>query len=481
MVRSNGSEHPRVLIADDEQDYRDMLSLLARRTGFEPLLAEDGASVLEIMRNEEPDVVLLDNKMPGMDGMAVLRESQRRGWAIPMIIVTAFGSIDSAVHAMKLGAFDYVTKPFCADELLQKIRRALAYFSQQPAHHGPRHEGPNGLNLAELMGPSRYVRKIIADVERVAATDFSVVIEGETGSGKELLAHALHRRSLRAGKPLLPVDCGAIQPSLVESELFGHEKGAFTGADRQHVGKFEAAAGGTLFLDEVQNLSLPVQVKFLRTLQEKQITRVGGRDSVHVDVRLLVATNQNLESLIKDDRFRRDLYHRINEFKIRLPALRERPDDIPYLARSFLAAACSELGKDEPKIAPSAERRLLDYAWPGNVRELRNVMRQAALIADLEIGSEHLRLSDQAAAPPPPDAAADDWKKADAPADNTPLKELVQQSVAVTERHAIVKVLRQTSGNQAEAARILQVDYKTLRTKIKLYGLSLSDAGRKKI
>ena len=321
------------------------------------------------------------------------------------------------------------------------------------------------------MGSSGPIHRIIDDVQRVAPTDFTVIVTGETGVGKELVARTIHQSSRRATAPFVPVDCGSLPPSLIESELFGHERGAFTGADRMRTGCFEAAAGGTLFLDEITNLPLTMQAKLLRALQERRIFRVGGTVPIQLDVRVLAASNESLEALVTSGRFRRDLYHRLNEFAIAIPPLQDRNDDLVYLAQRFLKSTCQELGKTV-EIEPAALDHLRSYSWPGNVRELRNVIRRAVLLAETSIGREHLRLEPSGppvrsrrtrpgrilVAPDPHDAGLS-------------LREVVRKRVRQTERDVLMQVLKQTGGNKAKAARLLQVDYKTIRTKAKEYAI----------
>jgi two-component system nitrogen regulation response regulator GlnG len=325
-------------------------------------------------------------------------------------------------------------------------------------------------SLQEIMGSSDPVCRLISNIDRVAPTDFTVIISGETGSGKELVAREIHLRSRRAAGPFVPIDCGAVQPSLIESELFGHEKGAYTGADRERVGKFVAASGGTLFLDEVQNLPPAIQANLLRALQERQVCPVGGSRYVNFDIRVIAAINQDLPALVAAGAFRQDLFHRLNEFSIDVPPLRERPDDILYLARRFARLTCNELGKDGLEISAEAIETLTHYGWPGNVRELRNLIRRAVLLADARLGTEHLG---------PAGAALQSLTRARQIPDleetlTVPilLKDLVRQSVIKAEREILTRVLKQTGGNKAEAARLLCVDYKTVRTKVRQYGIS---------
>jgi len=318
----------------------------------------------------------------------------------------------------------------------------------------------------ETLGSCEQMERIHADIARVARTDFTVLILGETGSGKEVVARAIHRMSPRASGPFVPVDCGSIPESLMEGELFGHEKGSFTGADRMRPGKFEIASGGTLFLDEISNLPTHVQPKLLRALQEKQVWRVGGTKAIAVDIRVIAATNVDLASSIQSGGFRRDLYHRLDEFSLVVPPLRERRGDIVLLAERFLEITGRELKKAVQGFSEDAVALLLNHGWPGNVRELRNVVRRAALLADTVIQAHHLAFSDRPALPslngPRPDEPIEG---------DLPLKEAVRRVVERAERRILTCILQQTSGNKAQAARILQIDYKTLHKKIRDYGI----------
>jgi two-component system nitrogen regulation response regulator GlnG len=318
----------------------------------------------------------------------------------------------------------------------------------------------------EGMGSSEAMRRVVADVERVAPTDFTVLITGETGSGKEVVARAIHRQSRRSAGPFVPVDCGSIPASLIESELFGHEKGSFTGADRTRLGKFELASGGTLFLDEISNLPLDVQPKLLRALQERRIWRVGAARGLAVDIRVIAATNQDLAGLVRESLFRRDLYHRLNEFSITVPPLRERGQDILYLAHRFFELTNRELKKGVHGFSDAAAEVLLGYRWPGNVRELRNVIRRAVLLAEDCIDPSHLSICIL--------PAAADVRPLDLEGEldgSIPLREMVRRAVASLERRVLARALRQTGGNKAEAARLLQIDYKTIHKKTREYGI----------
>jgi two-component system nitrogen regulation response regulator GlnG len=430
-----------------------VLHALLRREGFDAVAADSARAALAALRTATFDAVLIDPRPPGAGGPELLRELRRIAATVPVVFLAAAGAGAVAVEAVRAGATAVLARPFRTEDVVAAVRQAVGGRAPADHEHG----------LREVMGGSPAVARITAAVERVAPTDFTVLLQGETGTGKEVVARAIHRHSRRAAGPFVPVDCGAIPQALIESELFGHEKGAFTGADRPAIGSFAAATGGTVFLDEIGNLPHVMQAKLLRVLQEKQVRRVGSPVPTEVDVRVLAATNVDLAELTRAGRFRADLYHRLNEFKVALPALRERPEDVPHLVGRFLAQACAELNKRLDGIAPAAMERLMAHGWPGNVRELRNAVRRAALLADAVVEPEHLDLGDRAAAP------------ADAPVPvldgRLSLKELIRDRLAATERGILLQALRQTGGNKARAARLLRVDYKTIRTKAKEHGI----------
>lgn len=458
---------PRILIADDEEDMRWTLSTLMTKEGHEALEVKNGQAAMAILRREKADAVLLDLRMPGMDGMDFLKQAQRVDPDIPIIIVTAFGSIESAVEAMKMGAFDYVTKPFDAEELRSIIHKALRVRRK----HRERPSFPSGevdRRPWESMGGSLAMREVASEMELVAPTDYTVIITGETGTGKEVVARGIHAMSPRADGAFVPVDCGSIPPTLIESELFGHEKGSFTGAVRLRPGKFEVASGGTLFLDEISNLPLDVQPKLLRALQEKRVVRVGGNELIELDIRVIAATNRSLASMVEEKSFRRDLYYRLNEFSITDPPLRERREDIVFLGKKFLDQSARELGKDIAGITEEGLQLLLSYEWPGNVRELRNVLRMAALRCDTRITAADLNIS---AGPGKPQAVQ--VHLGGRVNGETSLKEVVQRLTERVERQVIAKALEAADGNKAEVARMLKVDYKTIHSKVKQYHISV--------
>ena len=358
-----------VLIADDEQDVRWMLKHLITDEGYTVIEADNGETALRILKETQVDILLLDLMMPLLSGIEVLRQLKALANTMPVIVITGCGSEDAAIEAGQCGACGFLTKPVRNSEVLYSIRLALEshrFFAiPLPA---PSSQAAETV-LQKIMGASAQVQKIVTQIGQVAPTDFTVVISGETGVGKEVVATAIHRNSRRASGPFNAVDCGSIPPTLIESELFGHEKGAFTGADKSRSGCFETASGGTLFLDEIGNLPLAMQAKLLRALQERRIYRVGGNTPIPLDVRVLAATNEELLAQVDAGLFRRDLYYRLDEFGIRVPPLRERVEDILFLARGFLQAACEELDKSIPDITAEAAEMMQAYPWPGNVRE----------------------------------------------------------------------------------------------------------------
>ena len=467
----------RILIIDDDKQICAILSDLVKKEGFEALTAYEGEKALKNIRSEAPDLVLVDLMLPGIDGMEVLRQIKGLDPELPVVFITAHADPRGAVKAIKGGAHDYLIKPFDNHEVIRVVHRALAERELKLKVRQLSSQISN-LPLKEKMGPSDTVARLISEVNRVAESNFTVIIIGETGSGKEVVARAIHDASPRSKEPFIPVDCGAIPETLLESELFGHEKGAFTGAESQKHGKFEVAQGGTLFLDEISNMPLGSQVKLLRVLQEKKVYRVGGTKPLSVNVRLLVASNQDLHELALSGSFRRDLFYRLNEFTITIPPLRERKDDIPYLAKRFLDQANTELNKHIKGFSESALNVLFSYNWPGNVRQLRSIIRRAALLADDVITEKHLEVKrvDVPGMAFTPKVQGTPWK-------SLSLKEILQQSIAAVEREVLTEVLKTTGGNKARAARLLQIDYKTIHEKVKKLGILNHDeeSGKAKI
>ena len=367
-----------ILIVDDEKKMRHVLSIILGRKGYKVDQAGDGKEALNMIKDVPYDMVITDIKMPNMDGMELLRHIKEMDIPCPVVFITAFATVDSAVEAMRRGALDYITKPFEEDRILLTVERTLGLSKIMAENIELKRELQNVAGTDEMV----YISKEMADVVSlglvVAKKDTAVIISGESGTGKELMARFVHHESHRKGSRFVPVNCAAISPSLVESELFGHERGSFTGADRRSIGKFEFAKGGTLFLDEVGDLPLEAQAKFLRALQEKKIQRVGGNEEIPVDVRVICATNRDLNELVDKEAFRRDLFFRITGFPIHMPPLRERSDDVIPLACHFLARYT---GSDTIQLTDGAKRLLKEYPWPGNVRELANAMERAVILA----------------------------------------------------------------------------------------------------
>lgn len=469
-AKQTGERSGRILIVDDEKEICALLCHLLKREGLTTLVAYDGDTALRMISYESPDVLLLDLKIPGVDGMEVLRRGRALDERLHVIMITAYGGIHGAVEAMKAGAYHYLAKPFDHVEVVRVVRQALTERDLKLNLNFSSDEMVEAGRLREVMGPSDAVSRIITAVNQVAKSNFSVVILGETGSGKELVARAIHNSSLRSSAPFVAVDCGAIPETLFESELFGYEKGAFTGAERQKPGKFEAAQGGTLLLDEISNLALGSQAKLLRALQETRLHRLGERirdKPISVDVRLLAASNEDLEASVTSGSFRHDLFFRLSEFTIIIPPLRERREDILYLSKRFLDFTNAELKKSVKGLSTSAVEALLAYKWPGNVRELRSTIRRAVLLADELITEEHLDITRKMPALGSTFTAKVQgvcWR-------GLALKEIVRRCTTAVEREVLIEVLRETSGNKAKAARLLQVDYKTIHSKVREYSL----------
>ena len=462
----------RVLIADDEPEIAKSLGCLVHRNGLTPLLARDGKEALQLIRAGDPDVLLVDIKMPGMDGLELMRQVRELNPDLPVILITGFAEVRGAVEAIRAGAHDYLAKPFDHHEVVRVVLRALnerRLKLELKTLAGHVRQGPS---LRETFGPSEAVGKLISAVEQVGKSNFSVVIVGETGSGKEVVAHAIHQVSPRSRGPFIPVDCGAIPETLLESELFGHERGAFTGAEQQRAGKLEAARAGTLFLDEISNMAPGSQAKLLRVLQERILYRVGGAKPIDLDVRVLVASSRPLEALCDGGLFRRDLYFRLNEYTISIPPLRQRREDVSYLAKRFMDITNIELSKSVQGFSRTAIETLLAYDWPGNVRQLRSVIRRAVLMAGDLITEQHLDLGKNGG-PPVADGLAADSSTPGGNWDGLPLREVLRRHTVHIERKLITQTLRRTGGNKSKAARLLQVDYKTLHSKVKGYGIQI--------
>jgi DNA-binding NtrC family response regulator len=457
----------RLLSVDDDPMQGRILTALFRDTpGLTVTVVHDGTTALHEVAVEPPDIVVLDLGLPGISGLEVLQRLKVIAPELPVIVLTGFTDVRMAVQAIQLGAYQFLTKPVNTDELTVMVQRALERSELLQQIESLRRKVGGGSALGSLLGGSTGMQSVVRRVRQVAASNFTVLVQGETGVGKELVARAIHEESGRAGKPLVPIDCGAIPENLLESELFGHEKGAFSSADRRKEGLFVIAEGGTLFLDEIGNLPPGIQAKLLRVLQERKVLAVGSTTPRNLDVRFIAATNVPLESAVREGRFRQDLYYRLTEFTIIVPPLRERADDILLLAKRFREEASLELCRPVAAISEEAARILRAHAWPGNVRELRNVIRQAVLLApDSVVEADLIQ----------PLLAG--W---DAPAEpsatGTSLKEIADAAIAEAEKRAIAETLQKTNGNKSQAARLLRVDYKTLHLKVKRYGLGSTDS-----
>ncbi|MFH2218421.1 MAG: sigma-54 dependent transcriptional regulator [Pseudomonadota bacterium] len=453
----------RILIVDDDKEICNMLTLLMQREGFKTFTANDGESALKSVSSVLPDAMLLDIKMPGMDGTEVIKRLEELAPELPVIIITAYGEIRGAVEAMQAGAHDYLTKPFEHNEVIRVVHRALAEGRLKRKVKSLTSRLKKDSPLRETMGPSDAVGQLISMINRVAPSNFAVIIEGATGSGKELIAHAIHNCSSQSKGSFIPVDCGAIPETLLESELFGHSKGAFTDAHRERTGKIVQADGGTLFLDEISNLPFASQAKLLRVLQESKVYPIGTSKPVKVNIRLLSASNQDLYRLVESGRFRRDLFFRLNEFAIKIPPLRERQEDIIYLAKRFLDITNAELNKNVSGFSDCAIEALLSFSWPGNVREFSSAIRRAVLMADNVITEKELNLKKN-----PYDLLPIQIIDNKAiPYSSLSLKDIVRQNTMAVEREVLTQALKQTGGNKAKAARMLKIDYKTIHTKVK--------------
>ena len=456
-----------LLIVDDEPDLRWVLRGLFEDDGFEVAEAGNGAEALRQLEQHTPDVVLSDMRMPEVAGIELLRTVRQRCPDLPVILLSAVEDLATAVDAIKEGAFDYQAKPFDAPRLLLTVRRAAEQHALRREVQQLR-SNQSGVHLD--FGPSRRAQELRRHLELVAPqTSVAVLLCGESGTGKEVAARAVHALSSLASGPFVAVDCGALPEQLLESQLFGHEKGAFTGADRAHTGLFVMADGGTLFLDELGNLPLPLQAKLLRALQERTVVPVGGSQPVPFRARLVCATNADLAADVRAGRFRVDLYHRIAEFQVAMPALRERPDDIVHFARLFLAEANLELGRSVQGLTAAAERSLRQRPWPGNLRELRNAVRRTVLTCT----SLELDDSDFAAALPGEPVSANRPLPDLMPAGDQPLTERLRAASDVLEAQILTTTLATCGGNKAAAARALQIDYTTLHRKLKRHGLGI--------
>lgn len=454
----------RVLVIEDNETMREGMVQILRKMKLDVREAADGASGLEIIESQPADLVVTDFRMSGMDGIKVLEKVKQKSPQTEVMIITAYGSIDLAVEAMQKGAADFITKPFSPQEFRLKIERILDKLDQDEklrrlAEENVylREELDDQFNFGEIIGDSAKMQQLYRTISKVARTDSSVIIYGESGTGKELVARAIHKAGPRAQNPFIRVNCGALAEGVLESELFGHEKGAFTGALRRKKGRFELADLGTIFLDEIGDLPLATQVKLLRVLQEREFERVGGEETLTVDVRVIAATNRDLKKLVDEKSFREDLYYRLHIIPVYLPPLRERREDIPVLANHFIGRITAKLGLKKITLSADALAALQKYDWPGNVRELENILERAAVLAD----NAEIKASDLPFLTP----------KASAPSFEMETLDL-NAALAQVEKMAIVKALEKANGAKAEAARILGIKTGALYYKLEKYGLN---------
>jgi DNA-binding NtrC family response regulator len=450
--------NPSLLLVSNEPSTRDAVIDAVSGLGADLITARDGTEALELFAQKQVDGVITGLRMKEMDGLALMRRLHETDPELPVILVTAYGTVASAVRAMKAGAFDYIEKPLNREDVRHTVEKALALTRLVAENRVLREELERQYDFSAIVGTSPEMLEILRLAGEVAQTDATALITGESGTGKELLARAIHYNSPRAGHPFVAINCATLPENLLESELFGYEQGAFTGAERRKIGRFELAAGGTLFLDEIGDMTPAVQVKLLRVLEEREFTRLGGTETLSADVRLIVATNKNLADRVQEREFRDDLYYRINVFPIQLPALRERPRDILSLARHFLRDLSERTGKLVTEIDPEARRTLMQFDWPGNVRELKNVLERAVILTQgTSIGLEHL-----------PSRLHQGY----APAPSTPFSlppgGLDMQDV---ERMLLVQALEQSRQNKSEAARLLGMSRATFRYRLRKHGL----------
>ena len=471
----------RILIADDEESMRWVLERALRREGYAVTAVADGEAALAALKAEPFSLAFLDIRMPGPDGLALLDTVRELYPETYVVIITAHGTMKTTIEAMQRGAYDYLPKPFDLDEVILLARRALEARRLAREVVQLRTGLEDVREFGAIVGTSPPIHEVYKTIGRIAGTDVTVLVRGESGTGKELVARAIHHYSRRSGKPFVPVSCAAIPATLLESELFGHERGAFTDARERRQGKFELAQGGTLFLDEIGDMEAGLQTKLLRVLQERSFERVGGSETIRVDVRVIAATNLDLSAAIRDGRFREDLYYRLNVVTLEIPPLRERLGDIPLLADHFLAKYQAELG--ERTLSREAVARLMAYPWPGNVRELENVIQRAMVMAKSGvILPEHLPIEPVSMPVPDRDQTLDEIVRrrlAEC------IQGLGQQShanlyaliVGLIERPLLIEILKETGGNQLRAAQLLGINRNTLRKKLREHGIDARELG----
>jgi two-component system response regulator AtoC len=449
----------RVLVVDDEENLRLVLRTLLRKNGYEVETCASAEEALEVVSRFAPDFVIADVRMGGMSGIELTAELKKRGSDAVVIVTSAYGSVDLAIEAMKAGAYDYVSKPFKQDEVLLALRKAEEREQLRRENKALREAVERSTRFEEMIGRSEAIQQVFRFIERAAGVSTTVLIQGESGTGKELVARALHKRGPRASRPFIAVNCGAIPATLLESELFGHKRGAFTDATSDKVGLFEAAHEGTLFLDEVGELPLALQVKLLRVLQEGTIRRIGETRDRNIDVRVIAATVRDLEAEVASGHFREDLFYRLNVLPIQVPPLRERPEDIPLLVDHFVARNNARLGTRIRGVDEHARKILLAYHWPGNVRELENVIERAMVLADGDVIGE-ADLPDRL-------KRREDARLLALSSDELSIK----KTTRFIEEQLIRRALEKTGGNRTAAARLLEISHRALLYKIKDYGI----------
>ena len=488
----------KILIIDDDRDMCLLLKRFLTRHGFEVLEAYNGKKSLELLEETEPSLVMCDFRLEDMEGNVLLGKIKDKYPHLPVIIITGYSDIKIAVEVMKMGAYDYITKPLFPDEILVTIRKALetaatpAEVKAKPVAEetkaapdaaGTKEAKPNIIHSGEyIFGDSPVFKSILQQIDLVGPTNYTIIIYGESGSGKEAIAQEIHKRSKRKNKPFVAIDCGALSKELAGSELFGHEKGSFTGALNQKIGSFEIANGGTIFLDEVANLSYDIQVSLLRVVQERKMRRVGGTKDIELDVRMIVASNEKLWDAARKGKFREDLFHRFNEFSIDVPPLRQRPDDIMLFANHFLQLTNDELGKHVRRFSPEVESIFKSYVWYGNLRELKNVIKRATLLTDgdtIEASSlpfeiSHFNKLQFDKQPEPvmtlpvsaPVSVLDEVPETQ----SRPISETTLKGASIdAEYEMILKALKKVNFNKSKAAKLLNIDRKTLYNKMKQY------------
>ncbi|HTN42572.1 MAG TPA: sigma-54 dependent transcriptional regulator [Nitrospiria bacterium] len=451
-----------ILVVEDKESMAQMLSQALQAEGHQVIVGRDGREGLEKFKESKVDLVVSDLKLPHKSGLEVLEVVKEHNPLIPVILMTAYGTIETAVKAVKEGAYDFITKPFDPDHLIHLINKALEKQRLVTENLILREEFSKHLKLPKIIGKSPKMLEVVGKVQKVAASHTTVLLLGESGTGKELFARAVHYLSPRKEGPFVAINCAAIPRDLLESELFGHERGAFTGAVVRKMGKFELANQGTIFLDEIGDMDLALQAKLLRVLEGEEFMRVGGTVKIKVDVRVIAATNKDLQAAISQKLFREDLYYRLAVFPVTIPPLRARAEDIPALVEHFVGFYCQELKKEPKEVAPASMELLIKHPWTGNVRELQNCIERAVILSDGRVLlPEHLGLRVK---------ATDETGLADLQTEGS-LQEVSHAATQFAESRMIRKVLKETGGNKSRAAEILKVSYKTLLTKIKDYGI----------